>query len=136
MIRSKARWCEHGECSTRYFFNVEKRNHSNRYITKLRVENRTLTSPDEILNEEHRYYKRLYTSTCTNPNNSRFDVFFDISTLPKLSPHQAESCDGLSRKEERYFSLKSFSKGKSLGKDGLAAEFYTSFLGVIRARIS
>ena len=43
MIRSKARWCEHGECSTRYFFNVEKRNHSNRYITKLRVENRTLT---------------------------------------------------------------------------------------------
>ena len=55
MIRSKARWCEQGTRSTRYFVNLDKRNHSNKYITKLRVENRTLTSPDEILNEEHRY---------------------------------------------------------------------------------
>ena len=61
MIRSKARWCEQGERSTRYFFNLEKRIHSNKYITKLRVENGTFTSSDEILNEEHRYHKRLYT---------------------------------------------------------------------------
>ena len=59
VIRSKARWCEQGERRTRYFFNLEKRNHSNKYTAKLRVENRTLTSPDEILNEEHRYYKSL-----------------------------------------------------------------------------
>ena len=69
MIRSKARWCE------------QKRNHSNQYITKLRAENCTLTSPDEILNEEHRYYKRLHTSSRTNPNDPRFDVFFYSSTL-------------------------------------------------------
>ena len=85
MIRSKARWCEQGKRSTRYFFILEKRNHSNKYITKLRVENRTLTSRDEILNEEHRYYKRLHTSR-TNPNDPRFGVFFDSSTLPKPSP--------------------------------------------------
>ena len=127
MIRSKARWCEQGERSTRYFFNLEKRNHSNKYITKLRVENGTLTSSDEILNEEHRYYKRLYTSSRTNPNNRRFDVFFDSSTFPKLSPHQAESCDGLLTKEECYASLKTLSIGKSPGTDGLTAEFYLSF---------
>ena len=129
MIRSKARWCEQGERSTRYFFNLEKRNHSNKYITKLRVENRTLTSPDEILNEEHRYYERLYTSSRTNPNDPRFDVFFDSSTLPvlKLSPNQADGCDGLLTKEECYVSLKSFCKGKSPGTDGLTAEFYLSF---------
>ena len=39
------RWCKQGECSTCYFFNLEKQNHSNKYITKLRVENHTLTSP-------------------------------------------------------------------------------------------
>ena len=99
MIQSKARWCEQGERSTRYFFNLEKRNHSNKYITKLRVENGTLTSSDEILNEEHRYYKRLYTSSRTNPNDPHFDMFFDCSTLPKLSPHQADSCDSLLTKE-------------------------------------
>ena len=69
MIRSKARWCEQGERRTRYFFNLEKRNHFNKYITKLSVENRTLTFSDEILNEEHRYYKRLYTSSRTNSND-------------------------------------------------------------------
>ena len=95
MIRSEARWCKQGERSTRYFFNLEKGNHSNKYITKLKVENGTLTSSDEILNEEHRYYKRLYTSSRTNPNDPRFDVFFDSSTLPKLPPHQVDSCDGL-----------------------------------------
>ena len=64
-------------------FNLEKRNHSNKYITKLRVENRTLSSSYENINEEHRYYKRhkrLYSSH-TNPNDPRFDVFFDSSTL-------------------------------------------------------
>ena len=127
MIRSKARWCEQGKRSTRYFFNLEKRNHSNKYITKLRVENRTLTSRDEILNEEHRYYKRLHTSSRTNPNDPRFEVFFDSPTLPKPSPPQADSCDGLLTKEECYVSLKSFSKGKSPGTDGLTAEFYFSF---------
>ena len=58
-----------GTLSTRQFFNLEKRNHSNKYITKLRVENGTLTSSEEILNEEHGYYKRLYTSSRTNPND-------------------------------------------------------------------
>ena len=82
---------------------------------------------DEILNEEHRYYKRLYTSSLTNPNDSRFDVFFDSSTLLKLSLNQADSCDGLLMKEECYVSLKSFSKGKSPSTDGLTAEFYLSF---------
>ena len=126
MIRREARWCEQGR-STRYFFNLEKRHHSNKYITKLRVENRTLTSPDEILNEEHRYSKRLCTSSRTNPNDPRFDDFFDSSNLPKLSSPQADSCDGLLTKEECYVSLKCFSKGKSTSTDGLTAEVYLSF---------
>ena len=63
----------------------------------------------------------------TNPNDPRFDVFFDCSTLPKLSPHQADSCNGLLTKEECYASLKTFSKGKSPGTDDLTAEFYLSF---------
>ena len=83
---------------------------------------------DEILNEEHRCYKRLYTSSRANPNDPRFvDEFFDSSTLPKLSPHQADSCDGLLTKEECYGSLKRFSKGKSPGSDGLTADFFDSF---------
>ena len=58
-------------------------------------------------------------------------MFFDSSTLPKLSPHQADSCDGLLTKKECYVSLKSFSKGKSPGTDGLTTEFYLSFWGLL-----
>ena len=38
MIRSKARWCEQGERNTRYFFNLERRNHLNKYITELKTQ--------------------------------------------------------------------------------------------------
>ena len=88
---------------------------------------------DEILNEEHRCYKRLYTSSRAKPNDPRFvDEFFDSSTLPKLSPHQADSCDGLLTKEECYGSLKRFSKGKSPGSDGLTAEFLTALIMLLK----
>ena len=54
-------------------------------------------------------------------------MFFHSSTLPKLSPPQAASCDGHLTKEECYVSLKSFSKGKSPSTDGLTVEFNLSF---------
>ena len=127
MIRSKARWCEQGERSTRYFFNLEKRNYSNKYITKLKTENRTLVTPTEILEEENRYYKSLYTSTVSNPNDTCFDEVFESSTLPKLSARQADTSDGLLTKEECHASLREFSKDKSPGTDGLTAEFYLKF---------
>ena len=127
MIRSKARWCEQGERSTRYFFNLEKRNRSNNYITKLKAENRTLVTPTEILNEEYRYYQNLYTSTCTNPNDTCFDEFFESPTLPKLTSQLAGTSDGFLTKEECHASLKVFSRGKSPGTDGLTAEFYLKF---------
>ena len=127
MIRSKARWCEQGERSTRYFFNLEKRNRSNNYITKLKVGDSTLVTPAEILKEELRYYQNLYTSTCTNPNDTCFDTFFESLTLPKLTAQLADTWDGFLTKDECHASLKEFSKGKSPGTDGLTAEFYLKF---------
>ena len=35
IIRARARWHEHGEKSTKYFFNLEKRNHVKKHIRKL-----------------------------------------------------------------------------------------------------
>ena len=127
MIRSKARWCEQGERNTRYFVNLERRNHLNKYITEQKTENFTLTNPTEISNEEYRYYKNLYTSNFTNPNDYDFVEFFDSTALPKLTPQQADTCNGLLTKEECLASLKQFSKGKSPGTDGLTAAFYLAF---------
>ena len=127
MIRSKARWCEQGERSTRYFFDLEKRNRSNNYITKLKADDRTLVTPTEILKEKHRYYQNLYTSTCTNPNDACFDKFIESPSLSKLTAQLADTSDGRLTKEEWHASLKDISRGKSPGTEGLTAEFYLNF---------
>ena len=72
-------------------------------------------------------------STDAIKGSTRFvDEFFDSSTLPKLSPHQTDSCDGLLTKEECYGSLRRFSKGKSPGSDGLTAEFLTAIIMLLK----
>ena len=37
IVRSKARWHEHGEKNSKYFLNLEKRNHIKKHITKLYI---------------------------------------------------------------------------------------------------
>ena len=59
MTRSKARWCEHGERNSKYFYCLERRNHNIiKYITELKLPDKTTTTkPKDILNEEYRLYK-------------------------------------------------------------------------------
>ena len=84
----------------------------------------TTTKPKEILNEEYHFYKELYTSIGTCPDDQRFDNFFNNSALPEISADQRQSCKGLLTKDECLASLKQMAKGKSPGSDGLSAEFY------------
>ena len=65
-------------------------------------------------------------------NDPRFDVFFDSSTLSKLS---AKLTAATVDKRRMYASLKSFSKGKSPGTDGLTVEFYRSFRELLRQEL-
>ena len=37
IVRSRARWHEHGEKHSRYFLNLEKRNHVKKHVRKLRL---------------------------------------------------------------------------------------------------
>ena len=128
MTRSKARWCEQGERNSEYFYRLDKRNHSTKYITELKLPDRTTTiKPKEILNEEYRFCKELYTSTGACPDDQRFDSFFNNSALPEISADQRQSCEGLLTKDECLASLKQMAKGKSPGSDGLSAEFYLAF---------
>ena len=63
MFRSKCRWLENGERPTKYFFNLEKRNHNNKIVTELTTEN-DIAIKDEnlILDKIESFYKDLYTS--------------------------------------------------------------------------
>ena len=50
IIRSKARWYEHGERNSKYFMNLEKRAHERKHIVKLKTkENEHLEEPNKDL---------------------------------------------------------------------------------------
>ena len=61
-VSSKVRWHEFGERSSKYFLNLEKRNYENKFITRLtRDDESCVTDPKEILEEQRRFYSKLYS---------------------------------------------------------------------------
>ena len=128
ILRSKARWHEHGERNTRYFFNLEKRNHCRKTVTKLKLgENKYTKNQFEILQEEKRFYESLYKSQ--NIDNSIFlaSTFFNPENVSPLSQEEKESCEGLLSENECFNAIKEFKNNKSPGTDGFTAEFYKFF---------
>jgi len=59
IVRARARWHEHGERSTKYFLNLEDRNHAKKHIRKLVINGAIITNPYQILS------KKTFMTTCT-----------------------------------------------------------------------
>ena len=76
ILRSKIRWAEEGEKSTKYFFNLEKRNALNKYISQLQVDNQIINNPKDILNAEYNYFANLHACNKKFKNNDIADRFF------------------------------------------------------------
>ena len=81
VIRSRARYIEHGEKNTKYFFNLERRNYNMKVLAKLRLDNnKIITDPALILEEEKNFYKKLYMSNLENTNVEQF-----LNNMPTLT---------------------------------------------------
>ena len=76
IVRSRARWHEHGEKSNKYFLNLEKRNHTRKHIRKLSLSGVITTDHKQILNSASDYYKNLYSSKSNLGQHESFDSFF------------------------------------------------------------
>ena len=82
-IRTKARFTEEGEKSTRYVYSLEKKRQADKSIQTLTKENLdTITSTRDISIETLALYKQLYTADAINPDTQR--IFFDLP-IPQLS---------------------------------------------------
>ena len=55
IVCARARWHEHGERSTKYFLNLERRNHVKKHIRKLVISGAITTDPYQILSEQKKF---------------------------------------------------------------------------------
>ena len=85
IVRSRARWYEHGERNSKYFYNLKKRNQKKKHITSL-VNNvcDKITNPKDILEEEERFSEEAYTSRNMDPNCPTFNEFFETENVLSL----------------------------------------------------
>ena len=124
-LRSKAQYIEDSEKCSAYFLNLEKRNYEMKHIKKLTLANDTeLTDAKEILEEEKRFYKDLYSSDQTETPS---DTTFFNDSIPKLSQNERDYCDQPISLKECAKALLSLKNGKSPGSDGFTPDFYKMF---------
>ena len=128
MIRSKAKWAEEGERPTKYFCALEKRNYTNKCITRLKVEreSKEVTEQKEILKHIQLFYQDLYSSR--EHELKCFDAGFIMNHTPPQIPEEmkAELNQSLEM-GEIHRSLKNMKNNKSPGADGFTAEFFKFF---------
>jgi exonuclease III len=136
-MRSKADWIEHGEKSSKYFLTLENKNRQVKNITMLITdENRIIKEQDEILQEELRYYKLLYTQpTSPSPRHrEQSKQYFMSEEIPKISEQDKTECDMEITYKEISNALKELKNGKTPGSDGFPPDFYKFFwkdLGIL-----
>ena len=128
ILRSKSRWHEEGERNTKYFFSLEKRNHDNKTITKIKVgEDSYIEDQFEILEEQKNFYESLYRSSNINSKHFGNSPFFSPENVTTLTEEEMKSCEGLINEVECTNALTDFNSNKTPGSDGLSAEFYRFF---------
>ena len=132
IIRARARWHEYGEKSTKYFLNLEKRNHVKKHPRKLHINGSFTTDPLKILSKQRWFYKELYL--CRNNNNDdspKTKSFLKELNIPKLSEEQKISYEGRITLEQCTHILESFQNNKTPGNNGIPIKFYKTFWSLL-----
>ncbi|KAJ8030142.1 LINE-1 reverse transcriptase-like [Holothuria leucospilota] len=124
IIRSRARWVEQGEKSTKYFLNLENRHKCINVIRKFKSETgHDVINDASILAELSHFYKKLYNNVGCFPSL----ILHNLHCPNRITEDVASICDLEFTVDECKASLFSFHDNKSPGSDGFTAEFYKIF---------
>ena len=132
ITRSRCRWAEEGERSSKYFCNLEKRANERKSINRIRTASQTvITDKKNILEEIHNFYCNLYQYSNVEKSCNDYDVtvnnFLDSLDIPKLSDGEKLNLDQPISKHEVFHTISSMNHKKSPGYDGIPVEFYIVF---------
>ena len=121
-LRSKARWVEEGEKSTKYFFNLERYNAKAKIMNSTYNECGLLTSnPKEILKIQANYFSKLFTS------DTNIECKIDITPEKQLSEKQKCDLDVDLQIDEVSKAIKEMAKDKTPGTSGFQVNMYVMF---------
>ena len=84
IIRSRIRWAEEGEKSSRYFCNLEKRTGERKSIFKMKNDNDIITDQSKLLEEIYLFYQNLYSKQDSSDNLEVMDNFLDSIDIPQI----------------------------------------------------
>ena len=129
IIRSKAKWVEHGEKNTKYFLNLEKTNFNTKYIRKLILNTGIeISEPDMIIKEQKQFYTDLYQSRIDSANiYSNENIFLNNRDIPELDQSNKQVCESQLTMEDIHKALMSMANDKSPGPDGFTTNFFKFF---------
>ena len=131
ILRSKTSWYEHGEKSSKYFLNVEKRSKAKSHLRKIITDSNTeISDPSEVMRHIKHFYLALYKRRSTKNEKECLEYLNGLS-LPKLKDSEREVCEGLITRRKCWDALNAMKNGKSPGNDGLTKEFYVCFFNEI-----
>ena len=132
IVRSRIKWAEHGEQSSRYFCNLEKRSNDKKNISILKNNlGSTISNQMDIIRELQSFYQSLYSSSSTLDNTNNITQFLDKLDMPHMSDDSKIQLNRPISKAEISTSLKSLNLNRTPGYDGLPAEFYIVFFNDI-----
>ena len=72
-----------GERNSKYFYNLEKRNHKKNHIITLVTDD--IREPKQILQEEKDFFQDIYSSKWVSPESDSLEFFFQPEELKKLN---------------------------------------------------
>ena len=123
IFRSKVKWVEENEKSTRFFFMRIKGNRARSNIDTLKINNELNDDKSVVDTYIHDYYKKLYSSA--QHIVTAVDHWEEVAQLSNEQAAMLENPIQLEEVEDALF--KKLASNKSPGNDGLTAEFYKLF---------
>ena len=125
ITRSRVKWYEEGERSTKYFLNLEKRNYISKLISCLQSDDgETIQNQCEILKTLQRHFSGVFRSHDTEDNHTDFLNCIELKQLSEVNIAEMTKPLTLDEVGRALYAMKN---NKSPGSDGFPAEFYKYF---------
>jgi hypothetical protein len=130
IIRAQANYVEQNETNSKLFLGLEKSRAKTKNLSKLILEDgSSIQDPAKILNEEKKFYEKLYNSNLKYQGNESIEARKYFLTEPPIcvTDEDQKVLDLELTDEEIANALKELPTRKSPGGDGFPVDFYKFF---------